>query len=63
MRLSDEEKEELTRGLLSYYEPICEACGQATYPAAWCNCDPRLQLAKYQHEDAVILMQEEPGEV
>lgn len=39
--------------------PACPSCGETTYPAAWCMCDPRRQLALFDKEGVVYLQRED----
>lgn len=56
-KLTGEEYEALTEPpLYAHTSPICRTCGHVTYPASWCECDPRRQI-----EDQLIAESEEHG--
>lgn len=61
MRLTDDERQALHLTLVPRELPSCKACGLATYPWTWCECDPRDQVFAFEGENCVYLQAEDPA--
>ncbi len=63
MKLSNDERDALDVPIEQRELPLCRTCGLVTYPSAWCQCDPRLQmeacLIAESREHGVILRVDE----
>lgn len=64
MKLSGDERDALDAPIEQRELPLCRTCGHVTFPFAWCECDPRVQIearliAESQDHGVILRVDEE----